>query len=289
MEKIVDNIVDVIRKKNIVKRISTLIIALLISSLVYNILILPANIVSGGVNGIGVIIKNLYNIEPSIIISIILIICTILSLIFLGAERTTGTLLACAIYPLFVELTSPLANIIVVDTTDMLLISIFSGVLMGLSNGLVYRTGYSNGGIQVISNILYKYFNIEVAKSNLVINTIIVVIGGIFFGWTMVMYAIILLYISSIVIDKVLLGISNNKAFYIITKEDKKVKDYVINKLHHSITTFDVKGAFLEKKRKVLLAVIPSREYFRVTEGIKLIDKDVFFVVTDAYQVEGGK
>ena len=103
------------------------------------------------------------------------------------------------------------------------------------------------------------------------------------------MYAIILLYISTIVIDKVLLGISNNKAFYIITHEEKKVKDYIINSLNHSVTTFDVKGAFLEKKRTVLLAVIPSREYFRVTEGIKLIDKDVFFVVTDAYQVEGGK
>lgn len=103
------------------------------------------------------------------------------------------------------------------------------------------------------------------------------------------MYAIILLYISNLVLDKVLLGISNNKAFYIITSKEEQVSDYIINKLHHNVTIFDVKGGFLEKKRKVLLSVIPTREYFKVTEGIKLIDKDVFFVATDSYEVIGGK
>ena len=59
--------------------------------------------------------------------------------------------------------------------------------------------------------------------------------------------------------------------------------------LEHTVTIFDVKGGFLEQKRRVLLTVIPSREYYRVTEGIKEIDPNVFFVVTDSYQVEGGK
>ena len=59
--------------------------------------------------------------------------------------------------------------------------------------------------------------------------------------------------------------------------------------LGHSVTVFDVKGGFLEQKRRVLLTVIPTREYYRVTEGIKEIDPNVFFVVTDAYQVKGAK
>ena len=89
--------------------------------------------------------------------------------------------------------------------------------------------------------------------------------------------------------DKVILGISNNKAFYIITSEEKAIKEYIIEHLHHNVTIFDVKGGFLEKKRKVLLSVIPSREYYKVTEGIKAIDKEAFFVVTDSYEVIGGK
>ena len=89
--------------------------------------------------------------------------------------------------------------------------------------------------------------------------------------------------------DKVLLGISNNKAFYIVTEKEEEVKEYIINNLNHTITIFNVTGGFSEKKGKVILTVIPSREYYYMTEGIKQIDKNAFFVVTDAYQVEGAK
>ena len=117
----------------------------------------------------------------------------------------------------------------------------------------------------------------------------IVLVGAYFFGITNALYAIIFLYINGIVLDKVLLGISNNKAFYIITSKDDEIKEYIIETLKHNVTTFEVKGGFLDKNRKVMLTVIPSREYYRVTEGIKEIDKDAFFVVTDSYTVEGAK
>lgn len=289
MDNFLENIFTSVKKKHIIVRTIMIIVSLFISSLAYNLFLLPTNLVAGGANGISIIIKHVYKIDPSITIFIVLVICNILSFIFLGKERTIGTLFATILYPIFVEITSIFTNKITIDTTDLFLVVIFTGILTGLASGLMYKTGYSNGGLPVISQILYKYYKIPIAKSNLVLNSIVVIIGGIYFGWTMVMYAIILLYINSIIIDKVLLGISNNKAFYIITKEDKKVRDYIINVMHHSVTTFDVKGAFLEKKRRVLLTVIPSREYYRVTEGIKLIDKEVFFLATDAYQVEGGK
>ena len=289
MDNFLENIFTSVKKRHIIVRTIMIIVSLFISSLAYNLFLLPTNLVAGGANGISIIIKHVYKIDPSITIFIVLVICNILSFIFLGKEITIGTLFATILYPIFVEITSIFTNKITIDTTDLFLVVIFTGILTGLASGLMYKTGYSNGGLPVISQILYKYYKIPIAKSNLVLNSIVVIIGGIYFGWTMVMYAIILLYINSIIIDKVLLGISNNKAFYIITKEDKKVKDYIINVMHHSVTTFDVKGAFLEKKRRVLLTVIPSREYYRVTEGIKLIDKEVFFLATDAYQVEGGK
>ena len=105
----------------------------------------------------------------------------------------------------------------------------------------------------------------------------------------MILYAFVIIYISSFVIDKVILGISSNKAFYITTSKDEAVKDYLINNLKHTVTIFDVKGGFLQKKRRVLLAVVPTREYFKLKEGIKEIDPKAFFVVTDAYEVKGGK
>jgi uncharacterized membrane-anchored protein YitT (DUF2179 family) len=166
---------------------------------------------------------------------------------------------------------------------------LFAGVISGVANGLMYKTGYSNGGFPVVSQVLFEKKHISVAKSSLVINVSIVLVGALFFGTTNALYAIIFLYINNIILDKVLLGINNNKAFYIITKEEEKIKKYIIKTLGHNVTTFEVKGGYLDKNRKVIFSVIPSGEYYKLTEGIKEIDDTAFFVVTDSYQVEGAK
>jgi uncharacterized membrane-anchored protein YitT (DUF2179 family) len=284
-----DDIIKIITKKKKTQRIILMAMSLLLSAVLYNLFLLPLNLVTGGTNGIATITHYVYGIDPAIMIFLLSIACTIFSLMYVGVERTAGTIIASIIYPLLVELTSPLSNLLLNNTNDMLLLVLFAGVLSGVANGLMYKTGYSNGGFPVVSQVLYEKKNIPIAKSSLVINVTIVLIGAFFFGTTNAMYAIILLYINNIVLDKVLLGISNNKAFYIITSEEDKIKEYIIKTLNHNITTFEVKGGFQDKNRKVMLTVIPTSEYFKVTEGIKNIDKDAFFVVTDSYQVEGGK
>lgn len=264
-------------------------ISLALSAILYNVFLLPLNLVTGGTQGIATITKHVYDIDPALMIFLLSAACAVFSLLYVGVERTAGTLVASVVYPLLVKITSPLATMLPMDTTDMLLLVLFAGVISGIANGLMYKTGYSNGGFPVVSQVLYEKKQISIAKSSLFINVSIVLAGSFFFGSTNTMYAIIFLYINNIVLDKVLLGISNNKAFYIITSKEAKIKEYIIKSLNHNITTFEVKGGFLEKKRNVMLTVIPSREYYRVASGIKEIDKDAFFVVTDSYQVEGAK
>lgn len=289
MENFFENIIDTIKKKSRLRRIFTLIIALFVLALVYNLLLLPTGLVAGGVNGIAVITNYVYYIDSSLMIFLLSLSCLLFSWMFLGTERTAGSVLATFLYPLFVKMTSFLTQTITINYDDTFLIIIFAGVIGGLANGFIYKTGYSNGGLPIISQILDKYFKIPVTKSSMVINAIIILIGSVFFGWSMMMYAIILVFINNLMIDKVLLGVSNNKAFYIVTSKEKEIREYIVNKLHHTITVFNVKGAFFEKQKKVLLLVVPTRDYYKVTEGIKLIDPKVFFVVEDAYEVKGGK
>lgn len=284
-----DDVIGRIKKKKVGKRITMLVVSLFFSAIVYNLFLLPVNLVTGGAGGIATITNYVYGIDPALMILIISITCALLSLMYLGPEVTAVTILASVLYPFFVKITEPLTDIIQMDYSDMFTITLFAGVLNGIANGIMYKTGYNNGGLPVISQILEKYCKIPIAKTSAVINITVVLIGGVFFGSTNVMYAIILIYLNSIIINKVLLGISNNKAFYIITSEEDQIKNYIIRTLGHSVTVFDVKGGFLNKKNKVVLTVVPSREYYRVTEGIKIIDKDAFFVVTDAYEVVGAK
>lgn len=276
-------------KKSTSSRYINLLLGLTISAFLFNLLIEPSNIACGGVGGVAIILKYLYGWNSSIIILFISIILLIFSYMYLGKERTRGTIVASISYPILVQLTSYVTQYITIDMSDKLLVSLFIGIIGGLANGIIYKTGFSNGGFQIISQILYKNFRTKISLSTFIINASIVLAGGYFFGITMVMYAIIILFIQSIIIDRVILGVSKNKAIYIVTSQGDKVKDFIIKEMKHSITIFNVKGAFLSKKREVLLTVIPTREYFIITESIKLLDPEVFFVVNDAYEVKGGK
>ena len=284
-----DDILSIIKKKKKVYRITLMIISLILSATVYNLFLLPLNLVTGGTAGVATITNYVFKIEPAVMLLLLSIAICIVSFMYLGVERTSGTIMSVILYPILVKLLSPLSNFAITQPEDMLVTVIIAAVLSGTAYGLMYKTGYSNGGFPIVSQILYEKFRLPVAKTSLVINITIVFVGSLFFGTTNAMYAIIFLYINSLVLDKVLLGISSNKSFYIITDEEEKIKDYIINTLNHNVTIFDVKGGFLDKKRKVILSIIPTKEYYRVTEGIKMLDKNAFFVVTDSYQVEGAK
>ena len=203
------------KKQTILIRYTMLILALLVNAIIFNLLIVPTKIVTGGVNGIALIINYLTNVDNSIIILFTSIFLLILSFIFLGVERTSGSIVATFVYPLFVKLTSLFTANIIIDTSDVILIAIFIGVIGGFANGIMYKTGFSNGGLPIISQIIYEKFKIPIGKSSFIINGFIVLLGGFYFGLTMVMYALIILFINSFVLDRVILGVSKNKAFYI--------------------------------------------------------------------------
>jgi len=282
---------DVLKKskKSNFSRYLNMLISLFISALLYNLLLEPTKIVVGGVNGLAVINSHVNKINSSTTIFIISIVMLVLSYFFLGKERTKGTLVAAFIYPLFVEITSNFTSNIYIDMSDLLVISIFIGVIGGFANGILYKTGFSNGGLPIISQILYDYYHIPIGKSNFIINFTIIILGSIVFGTTMIMYAIIILFINSLVIDKVILGSTNNKAIYILTSKEQEIKDFLIKDMNHTATIFNVKGGFSEKKKELILTIIPTREYFKVTESIKLLDPQVFYLVNDAYEVKGVK
>lgn len=276
-------------KKSTFSRYLQMIISLFFSALIYNFFIQPAKIATGGVNGIAVILKYIFKIKPAITILVISLILLVFSYIFLGKDRTKGTLVATILYPTFVYLTNYLSPLIQINMDDLLVISIFIGFAGGICNGFLYKTGFSNGGLPIISQILFDKFKIPIGRTNFVINTAIVLVGGYYFGITMIMYAIIINYINSLVVDKILLGVSKNKSIYIVTEQGSKIKKFIMKDMQHTVTVFNVEGAYTQKKREILLTVIPTREYFEITESIKLLDPNIFYVVSDAYEVKGAK
>lgn len=264
-------------------------IGLIICASTYNIFILPFDIVFGGVGGISIIINNFFDINPSLVMLFCSLVFCFIALLFLSKEKVMRSLLGAILFPIFVSITSFFTSFISVDTSDMLVISLFGGVLYGFGLGFIMRSGFTLGGTDFLTQIVNKYFKFTMGSSMILVEGTIVVFGAFIFGFTNFMYAVVILYLITFLVDKVVLGISDKKAFYIVAKDKKSVCDYIINELGHTVTIFSATGGFSKKKTFVLFTVIPTKEYYKLKEGIRCIDSDAFFTVVDAYEVTGGE
>jgi len=287
--KIDENILKEIYKKFRIRRYFQLIIGVLILAIAFNLFLSPNEIVSGGVGGLSIITEHLFDIDPSTFIYISSSILLIISFFLLGKEKTIGSIVGSLVFPLFVSLTENITAYIHIANQETLLISIFGGVLYGFGAGLIFKAGFTSGGTDIVNQIVSKYLHVSMGTAMLMSDGLIVLLGGFVFGINKLMYALVVIYITGILTDKVLLGISESKAFYIITDKEDEVKDYILNYLNHGVTIFDTRGGYTKERQKMLMCVVPTKEYFKLKEGIHEIDKDSFFVVTDAYEVSGGE
>lgn len=288
MNKMLSNIVEVIAEKRLFKRYGLLLLALFISAISYNLLIYPTKIVAGGGNGLSIVVEWAFHLSPSLFILMFNVVVLIIGVLALGIEKTSGALVASFVYPFFVDVTSGITTIISVNNSDIPLICLFAGIISGWTSGIIYKMGFSSGGTSLINQIVFEKAKISISKTSFTINLIIVLLGGLCFGINNIMYAVIVIFVSSIVIDKVLIGISKNKVFYIFTTKEKEVREFLINEVGHGITEFNVISGYLNQKGKMLMTAVPTKDYFKTSTGIKDIDKDAFFIVTDSYQLLNG-
>ena len=279
---------EVIKHKIKIKELIEFIIGCFLVALAFNLFMSPNNLVAGGISGLSLVLKYFFGLNPSMIISISNVFLIILSFLLLGKDKTKMSILGSILFPVFVSMTEHLSTYISFKESEMILIAIFGGVLQGLGAGLIFRAGYSTGGTDILNMIFSKIFKISLGNSMFFTDGTIILIGAFVFGFNHLMYSLIILYLISTLTDKVVLGISDSKAFYLITSKEKEVKDFVINELKHGVTEFNAKGGYNSENQTVLMSVVPTREYYKLKEGIHNIDKNAFFVAMDSYEVKGG-
>lgn len=284
-----DTIISKVYNKNKIRRYLWFLLGIIICACSYNIFILPYDIVFGGVGGISIIVQKFIFLNPSVIMLFFSFIFCMIGFMFLKREKVLRSVLGAVLFPVFVEITSFLTDIVAIKDADMLVIALFGGILYGFGLGLIMRSGFTLGGTDFLTQIVNKYFKLTMGSSMILVEGTIVILGAFVFGLTNCMYAVVILYLITFFVDKVILGISDKKAFYIITKKKKDVSEFVINELGHTITVFSATGGFSKKKVSVLFTVIPTKEYYKLKEGIRFIDDEAFFTVVDAYEVTGGE
>lgn len=285
-ENRINKIIDAVYKKNVFKRHVMLIVGCLIVAFSFNLFFLRYNIVCFGVSGVSIVLSK-FGVNPSVFIMVANIVLLIISYFFLGIEDVKNQLVGALIYPIFIEFTLKITNLIDLNHLEMIVIAILGGALAGLGYGLIYKSGFSTGGTDVIGNLICKYSKVSMGNAMMFVNVAIIAIGKLVFSWEIVMYAIVVAYLISVVTDKILLGISNSKAFYIVVDKDKDnlVNDYLLSLHGVGSTIIDATGGYSSDKQTLILAVAPTKMYFLIKEGLKEIDKNIFYLVCDSYEV----
>lgn len=282
-----EDIIEEIYKKDRLKRGISFVLGVLIVALAFNIFMLPNNIVYG-VSGLAVICKKLFGFDVSLVILISSLILLVMSFALMGKEKTSKTVIGSLMYPLFVKATEWVIPYVDLGSTEPLLLALFGAAISGFGMGLIFKSGYTTGGTDILNQIVAKYFKMSIGNSMFFTDGIII-LGSLFvFGLERFLYSVVSITVISYMADKVILGISQSKTFYIITDHETAVKKFIMANLSHGITVIDARGGYTGNFQKLIMCTLPTKDYFMLKEGLQSIDPDVFFMVTDAYEVSGG-
>lgn len=287
-KKKVDNILENIDQKDLVKRYCLLALGCFVVALAFNVFFKQYGIVCFGVSGLSIVLSK-FGIPNSLFILVSNILLLILSYFTLGWKKTRNAIVGSLLFPIFVWMTEFLVPYIKFSDVEMLVIAIFGGVLSGIGYGLIYKTNFNTGGTDIICEIVSKYTKVSLGKAMWISDGLVVLSGLLVSSFEIVLYGFLVLYLISFMTDRVVLGISQSKAFYIVTDHQEEVRQFLLSITDGGVTLINARGGFSNNKETLLLGVVPTRQYFIVKEGLREIDKDIFFLACDAYEVSSRK
>ena len=282
------DILTKIEKKNQILRLLIFFISCFVVSLLYNSIFVKYNIVIGGMSGLAIVIKNIFGLSTTIFINISTFLLLILSYFTLGKTRMKNNAIGSITYPIFVMLTEPISKYINIEFESLFFTLLFTGIIYGVFMGLIYKVGYSTGGSDIINQILCKYAKISMGNAGNYVNITIITISLFVFEFKKIIYGIFTLLLINKLIDYILLGNSDSKFCIIKTKNVKYLEEFLIDNFNIGYSILEASGGIDNKKRRTIICVVASREYYKFKNLIMDIDPNAFFATHDCYEVMGG-
>ena len=284
MENRLKNFFD---KSNIIKFIYFM-VGVTILSTVYNAVLMPFNIVTGGVSGLAIIVKQITGVSTTIFIDIANSILIVVSFLILGKKDTLRQILGCIIYPVMVTITGPFGKFLFEQIEFSLLFLIIVSIVHGIGNGLVYRAGYSTGGFDILTTILAKKIKKAITQTGPILNMCVIIFGAFIFKPTQIMCALLFIFISNRVTNVVLFSISRNKMVFVISNKGKDISKKIMKDMHMGTTEIKVHSGLFERKKQMIMCIVHNNQYAKFKHEVLKLDKSAFILANNCYQVSGG-
>lgn len=249
----------------------------------------PYNLVIGGVAGIGVVLQDLFKIDPSFAIMGLNVFFLIIGLIAFGKNFFLKTIYGSLMFPLGIYIFERIDNYYNVSpvTDDLILAVIFSALFIGLGLGTVLRFGGTTGGMDIPQKILYQYLKVPFSYTLYMVDGFVILFGTIVFGLEIGLYSVLAMLLIGKFIDLVLVGGKNRKSVYIITSNPDEIKNAIFEKVERGVTEVPIVGGYSKDDKTMLLCVAENREYYDIMKIVNSIDNKAFVFVNNSSEVLG--
>lgn len=250
----------------------------------------PANLVTGGFTGAAIVVKE---VTSGLISDGIPVWLTNLALnipVFLLGMKIKGlrflkrTLFATVSLSFWLYILPGIQ----LGGGDLFLSSVYGGVIAGVGIGMVLMARGTTGGTDLVAALIQHYLkHYSIVQVMQVIDGIIVLLGAFLFGMNRALYAIVAIFITSLISDRLIEGVKFAKTAFIITERKEEVSREIMQVLGRGVTSLDVQGAYSGKRKCMLFCVVSKKEIVDLKKVVSDSDPDAFIVVSDAREVLG--
>lgn len=268
-----------IQKRKKIYSITTKILFIIIGATLYSvgleIFLIPNHLIDGGVVGISIMANHFIYVPLGILTFVLNIPFFVIGYKQIGKTFAFSTTFSVICYSIGVSILKPIPGI----TQDILLASVFGGIIVGLGIGIIIRSGGSTDGTEVVAIILDKRINFSLGEIIMFFNFFILTTAGFIFGWDRAMYSLIAYFIAIKVIDVVVEGIDESKAVIIISDNHKDISEAIMDRLGRGITFLDGKGGYKGENKNVIYVVISRLEISKLKTIVKDFDEDALITI----------
>jgi uncharacterized membrane-anchored protein YitT (DUF2179 family) len=259
----------------------------LVQALALRTFLIPAQLVGGGISGIAQLLYYLWGTPVGLITLLANIPLFIIGWRFLGGPRfALRTILSVFSFTVFTDILVELTGS-APFTDDILLNSLYGGLLLGVGLGLVYLGRGTSGGTDILGRILNLRLGMSISLAYMITDSFAVLLAGFFFGWEKSLYGLIMIYLSGVAADMISQGTNVIREAMIITDETEKVVAAITEELGRGTTIINAKGGYTMKDRPIVFCVVNAGEVIRLKTIVHDADPDAFMVVGHANEALG--
>lgn len=272
-------------KFRIAKRAFFIFIGAVLMAVGLEIFLVPNNVIDGGIVGISIILSHLLGMNLGLFIFILNIPFFFIGYKQIGKTFALSTLFGISILSISTAIFHPVPAF----TEDVLLATVFGGIILGAGVGMVIRYGGSLDGTEILAILFNKKLPFSVGEIIMFFNIFILGSAGFVFGWNRAMYSLIAYFVAFKTIDIVLEGLDESKSAWIISEQYQEIGDAIIARLGRGVTYLNGEGAFTGDDKKVIFCVITRLEEAKLKTIVEDHDPTAFLAVGNIAEVRGGR